>query len=329
MKVSGQPLRSADMRSVIAVHAESANAHFIRAKAGVAAVADALQFTPSAVSQQLAKLEQQVGQQLLEANGRGVRLTDAAQLLATYSDEILSLVERAETDLEAKRNAVVGALTLAAFATAARQLVPPALADLRMRYPDLRTELREMEPEVSLGAVSRGDIDLAIVDDWFNAPRAIPDKLANKPLFVDVADAALPADHPLANRRVLELAELADQAWITWPQGSICHDWLTHTLRGLGAEPNVAHTAMEHATQLALVAAGLGAAIVPRLGRDHVPDGVRMVPVRPALSRTVHAVWRKDAARRPAIAEALRALQRHAPDNLSDEAARNLDDELT
>lgn len=282
----------------------------------ISAAADVLHVTPSAVSQQLAKLEQEVGQPLLQANGRGVRLTDTAHLLVRYSDEILSLVERAEADLEAKRGEVVGALTLGAFATAARQLAPPALAELRDRYPDLAVELRETEPNDAMRAVARGDLDLAVVDDWFNAPVATPDKLVKEPLFEDVADVALPAAHPLADQDLLDLAQLDDQPWISWPRGSICHDWLVHTLRELGTEPRIVHTAMEHATQLALVAAGLGAAIVPRLGRGPVPSGVRIVPVRPALTRTVHAVWREDAAGRPAVAAVCDALARHAPVDL-------------
>ncbi len=100
----------------------------------------------------------------------------------------------------------------------------------------------------------------------------------------------------------MRLEEFQDQVWISWPRGSICHDWLVLTLRGLGSEPNIAHTALEHATQVALVEAGLGAAVLPRLGRSPLPKGVHIVPVTPALERQVFAVWRKDASRRPAIA---------------------------
>ncbi|MDP8960885.1 MAG: LysR substrate-binding domain-containing protein [Actinomycetota bacterium] len=101
------------------------------------------------------------------------------------------------------------------------------------------------------------------------------------------ADVALPADHPRSDRASIDLTELEGQACISWPRGSFCHDWLTHYRRRSGMEPHIAHTAMEHATQLALVAAGLGAAVVPRLDRGPVPDGVVMVAVDPPLTRTV------------------------------------------
>jgi DNA-binding transcriptional LysR family regulator len=159
----------------------------------------------------------------------------------------------------------------------------------------------------------RGEIDLGIVQDWFNVPLAIPDGLVKSSLLDDVADVALPAGHRLAERSVVDLGELHGDSWIAQSPGAICRDWLVHTLRSAGLEPRVAHTADEYATQLALVAVGLGTAIVPRLGRCDIPDGVRIVPVRPALTRHVYAIWRAEAARRPAIQAAVAALRASAP----------------
>jgi DNA-binding transcriptional LysR family regulator len=159
----------------------------------------------------------------------------------------------------------------------------------------------------------RGEIDLGIVQDWFNVPLAIPDGLVKAPLVDDIADVALPADHPLAARSMIDLGELHGESWIAQSPGAICRDWLVHTLRSAGLEPLVAHTADEYATQLALVAVGLGASIVPRLGRCDIPDGVRIIPVRPALTRHVYAIWRAEAARRPAIRAAVAALRAAAP----------------
>jgi len=283
--------------------------HAVGVHGSVSAAAEALHVTASAVSQQLAKLQQEAGQPLLRPVGRGVRLTGAGELLARHAERILSAVTEAEADLEAYHGAIVGTLTLAAFATAARELAPGALRALCDDHDRLRVELRETEPHEAVALVVRGDVDVAIVDDWFNAPLAVPDTLAREPLCDDVADIALPADHPLATRRTVGLDALQDQSWITWPAGSICHDWLLHTLRGSGSEPRVAHTAMEHATQLALVAAGLGAAVIPRLGRGPVPAGVCIVPVVPALTRRISAISRRDAAHRPAIRAAVEALR--------------------
>jgi DNA-binding transcriptional LysR family regulator len=279
----------------------------------VSAAADVLHVTTSAVSQQVAKLERETGQKLLERNGRGVRLTDAAAMLAAHADRILAMVEEAESDLEAQRGEVVGELAVAAFPTAARGLVPTALRALGLKHPRLTVCLREQEPHAAVPLAVRGEIDLGIVQDWFNVPLAIPDGLVKSSLLDDVADVALPAGHRLAERSVVDLGELHGDSWIAQSPGAICRDWLVHTLRSAGLEPRVAHTADEYATQLALVAVGLGTAIVPRLGRCDIPDGVRIVPVRPALTRHVYAIWRAEAARRPAIQAAVAALRASAP----------------
>jgi DNA-binding transcriptional LysR family regulator len=280
----------------------------------VSAAAEVLHVTTSAVSQQVAKLERETGQKLLERNGRGVRLTDAAALLAAHAERILAMVEAAESDLEAHRGAVVGELAVAAFPTAARGLLPRALSLLAKEHPRLTVTLREHEPHASVPLAVRGEIDLGIVQDWFNVPLAIPDGLVKAPLLDDVADVALPADHPLAARGVIDLNDLRGEAWIAQSAGAICRDWLEHTLRTAGLEPRISHTADEYATQLALVAAGMGSAILPRLGRCDVPPGVRIVAVRPALTRHVYGIWRAEAARRPAIRAAVAALRAAAND---------------
>jgi DNA-binding transcriptional LysR family regulator len=287
--------------------------HTISVHGSVSAAADVLHVTTSAVSQQVAKLEKETGQKMLERNGRGVRLTDAAELLVEHAERILSLVEVAQADLEAHRGTVVGQLSMGAFPTAARGLGPLALVRLREEHPQLRVLLSEYDPPVSMSLVARGDLDLAIVQDWNNQPLAIPEGLGKSVICNDVADVVLPADHPLADREVIELKELGGDIWISSTPGTICCDWLTHTLRGVDSEPRIAHMANEHATVLALVAAGLGTAILPRLGRRDVPSGVRVVPVRPQMTRRVYAIWRAEAARRPGIRACVDALRAVAP----------------
>lgn len=143
----------------------------------VSAAAEGLHVTTSAVSQQLAKLERETGQQLLAKNGRGVRLTDAGRLLADHAVRILSQVELAQADLEAHRGQAVGELRLGAFPTAARGLFPGALARLRVDHPQLRPRLTEMEPDASVRGVVRGDIDLGVVLDWHNRPLSLPEEI--------------------------------------------------------------------------------------------------------------------------------------------------------
>ncbi|MFI6659829.1 LysR family transcriptional regulator [Streptomyces sp. NPDC050523] len=275
----------------------------------VSGAADALHVTTSAVSQQMAKLEREAGQQLLAKHGRGVRLTDAGRLLAEHAARILSQVELAQSDLEAHRGQVVGELRLSAFPTAARGLFPTALAALRTEHPALRVRSSELEPEAGIAGVVRGDLDLAVVLDWYNKPMPLPDGLVKAPLLDDPADVAMPARHRLAGRDEVDLGEFAEDEWITWGEGEFCHEWLMFTLRSRGVEPIVGHRAAETHTQMGLVAAGLGVCIAPLLGRHPMPAGVVTVPLQQRVRRHVYVVWRADADRRPSIRAAVRALQ--------------------
>ncbi|MBW5480599.1 LysR family transcriptional regulator [Streptomyces bambusae] len=275
----------------------------------VSGAADGLHVTTSAVSQQMAKLEREVGQPLLAKNGRGVRLTDAGRLLADHAARIISQVELAQADVEAQRGRAVGELRIGAFPTAMRGLLPAALTALCADHPELRPRVRELEPEESMAAVVRGDLDLALAIDWHNKRMPVPAELDRVHLLDDAADIAVPADHPLADRAGISLADFADDEWISWNEGQFCHEWLVFTLRGLGVEPRIAHIAEEHHTQLAFVEAGLGVCVTPRLGRGPVPAGVRLLPVCESVRRHVYAVWRTDAARRPSVRAGVAALQ--------------------
>ena len=275
--------------------------HAVAAHGSLHAAAGVLNLTPSAISQQIAKLEVEVGEVLLERRGRGVTLTDAAMVLTRHADRALSVLRQAEAELDARRSVVSGEIVVGAFATALRGLAPAALRQLGHVHPTLLARVEEMEPIDAISRVSRGDIDLGLAQDWSSAPMSIPDGLERAPLLDDIADIALPQDHPLAGESNVDLTALAGDAWISWPSGSICHDWLMQAVRRGGREPRVRHQALEYATQLALVGAGLGVAVLPRLGRGLVPADVCIVTVSPTLARHVYAVWRRDAARRTAI----------------------------
>jgi DNA-binding transcriptional LysR family regulator len=281
--------------------------HAVATHGSLIAAAESLNVTTSAVSQALSKLEEEVGERLLERRGRSVGLTDAATLLSAHAARALSMLAEAEAELDARRGQVAGQLALGAFATAARGLAPAVLHHMQESYPALQVTLHEMEPTDSIPLLERGGVDLVVAQDWVGAPLALPEGLVKAPLLDDVADIALPRAHRLAGRKTIALDDLAGEPWITWPLGSICHDWLMQTLRRHGHDPLVRHTAFEYATQLALVAAGLGAAVLPRLGRGPVPAGVRVVGVTPALHRHVYAIWRADASRRTAITAAVAA----------------------
>ncbi|MGW9634897.1 LysR family transcriptional regulator [Nocardiopsis alba] len=283
--------------------------HAIAVHGSLSAASQALHVTNSAVSQQLAKLEREVGQPLVERNGRGVRLTAAAELLVDHASRILSLVHQAEADLEAHRDDVTGHLRLSAIPTAIRGLLPRALLALREEHPGLHVELSEEEPHEILPSMMRGEADMALVVDWDGAPMPLPEGMSRAPITDDVSDIALPADHPLAHSELLQLDEILDLPWISWSRGSICDDWLHDMIRRRGGEPRIVHNVEEHQTKLALIAAGIGAAVMPRMGRGPLPEGVRMIPVQPALVRQVYVFWRTDASRRPAIRAVVRALR--------------------
>jgi DNA-binding transcriptional LysR family regulator len=275
----------------------------------LAAAAQALHLTPSAVSQQMAKLEREAGCVLAQRQGRRLRLTDEGRALAGHANRILAAVEEAAADLDERRGRVLGTVTLGAFPTAARGLLPAVLRTCSTDHPDLRLRLLEVEPYKAMGLLTSGDLDVVVATDWATLPVAVPDRLASTDLGHDIADIALPADHPLAGRNSIALPELAAEPWIASTNGTICHDWLMNTFRREGHEPLIAHQAAEFPTQLALVAAGLGIAVVPRLAADSVPADVRLVPIDPALSRRVFAVWREEATRRPAIRAVVTALK--------------------
>ncbi|GHD89593.1 LysR family transcriptional regulator [Streptomyces naganishii] len=296
-----------DLQRLRALHAVS-----VHGSVGAAAVA--LGYTSSAVSQQIAKLERETRTVLLERAGRGVRLTDEARQLVATAGELLAIVERAETELEERRGVPAGRLTVAAFPSAARGLLPPVLADLARRHPGLDARLTEIDPHLSVGLVAKGAVDLAVAHDWDIAPLPAPEGVEHAAIGEDLCDLLVPVGHRLAGRSGVQRSELGGERWVCQPPGRVCHDWLLRTLRAAGHEPEVVHQAEENPTLVALVAAGLGVALIPRLGRGPLPEGVVEVPLDPVPVRRLYALWRKGAARRPAIAETVRTLREHWPE---------------
>ncbi|MEU9020461.1 LysR substrate-binding domain-containing protein [Actinomadura sp. NPDC048394] len=287
--------------------------HAVAVHGSIAAAAEALHVTPSGVSQQLAKLERETGHALLEPQGRGVRLTRAGHVLAGHAARVLAQLSAAAAELDGLREDVTGPVRLGAFVTAARSVLPPALAALRERHPGLSPTLQEGEAENVLPALARGDVDVAMVESWDTLPTPFPASVSNVLLSSDVIDLALPAAHPLARRRTVDLHELRGLRWAGWTAGGTCEKQLVQTLREHNVEPEIACSVADYPTQLAFVAAGLAAALIPRLGRDPVPAGVRMLATRPVVRRKIYVAWRTEAAG-PAVdacVEALRAAAEH------------------
>ncbi|WP_432041310.1 LysR family transcriptional regulator [Streptomyces cadmiisoli] len=283
--------------------------HAVSVHGTVGAAATALGYTPSAVSQQIAKLERETRTVLLEREGRGVRLTAEAHQLVSTAQELLAIMERAETELERRRGVPAGRLTLGAFASAARGLLPGVLAALAARHPALDVRLSEIDPHLSVGMVAKGALDLAVAHDWDIAPLPVPPGVEGAAIGDDPCTLLVPREHPFAGRSAVRREDLGGERWVCQPPGRICHDWLVRTLRTAGHEPDIVHQADENPTLVALVAAGLGIALIPRLGRGPLPDAVVEVPLDPTPVRRIYALWRTGASGRPAIAETVRTLQ--------------------
>ncbi len=277
----------------------------------MARAASALGYTPSAVSQQIAKLEREVRTELLERKGSGAELTPAAWLLVEAADEISGVLEGVQGRLEALRGVPCGRLVLSAFPTACRGFVAEAVAELARDNAELDCRLLELDPNRAIAQVARGEADVAVVHDWHNTPLVLPSPLSASAVGEDVADVALPAAHPLAGRDVLTPVDLGRERWISQGPGAMCHEWLTRTFHQHGMRPDIAYQVEEYESQVALLRAGLGVAMLPRLGRGVLPAGIRVLSMRPAPSRQVSTVWRARTEHRPAVRAVLDALRRH------------------
>ena len=278
--------------------------HAVASYGTVLAAGEALHCTPSAVSQQLAKLERETGATLVEKDGRRLRLTEAGRVLARHAEKVLATVDEAEAALAAHRDTVVGRLTVAAFATACRALLPYALHRLASEHPQLSTGLVEVHPHEGLEMLHRGHVDLAVLDDWPAVALRYPNGVAHVELGWDVADLIVPIGHRFGD--TVPLARLGEERWIAAKAGDVCLEWLLRVLPGVQPDFHVA----EFETQLTLIAAGLGVAVIPRLARStELPPGVRVVRVTPEPRRRIVVAWREASAARPAVQAAVKALQ--------------------
>ncbi|WP_037908571.1 LysR substrate-binding domain-containing protein [Actinacidiphila yeochonensis] len=229
----------------------------------VTAAAAALRMTPSAVSQQLAALAKQVGAPVLEARGRGVRLTGAAHVLLRHAEIVFAQLERAGAELDGYARGDAGQVRVGTIATAITRLVVPAAILLRSAAPDLDLTVREAEAAEVYEELAAGEIDVA-VSLAVDAPTARDPRFVLFPLLVDPLDVALPTGHPLADVAGLRLAMLAQEPWI-FGSGGPWRDITLTACADAGFVPDQAHAATDWPAVFALVAAGMGIALVPRM----------------------------------------------------------------
>jgi DNA-binding transcriptional LysR family regulator len=269
----------------------------------LARAADELGFTASAVSQQLKRLERQVGMPVLATAGRGVVLTPAGQALVDSAPEVFQALERcAEAAQAVSAGAPRGVLRVAAFSTAVRGLLSPAIGQLATRCPDLRVHVIEQDPDQALHSVGAGTADVAVVHDADGLPAPVPQSLTQRQLHTDVGDVVMNRTHPLAQvGRPLAGPDLAGHTWVTSPPGTVCHQWFRRLFAEVPDEPDVRHLVDDFATQLALVASSDAIALIPRLARPPLGEGLVSRPLRRPPKREVYAAWRRSADASPAI----------------------------
>jgi len=280
----------------------------------VTAAAAALHYTVSAVSQQLAQLERDVGATLFERTGRRVQLTTLGQVLAKHAEEILAAVERATVALEEAQETPAVRLTAGVWASVASGLLPAALSALAIQHPGIEVRTRELAPEDTAGAVRDGALDFSFVIDYSNYPMHWDPGLSRDVIAVERLHAAVPAG-ALASSvpgpvdssasgpapASVALPELADHPWILAGPRSHFGRSVRLACQACGFEPKISHEVGEQATALAMVAAGLGVTLVSDLGLTLCPPGIDVVALTEPVMRTVSIAYRTGNARLPSL----------------------------
>jgi DNA-binding transcriptional LysR family regulator len=287
----------------------------LAARETIGAVAEALSYSPSAVSQQLAQLEKEAGVKLLERAGRNVRLTAAAQTLVTHADALLARVEEAEADLEATADQLTGTVRVATFQSAGLYLLAPALKRLAADHPSLRVEVADAEPETTLPSLALGALDLVLGDEYPFLPRPVDARLDVEPLLREQFRLMLPAGHPLAGAGgPVALAALADSPWAVGKADTHYAELTVRACRALGGfEPDVRHRSNDLMMLLALVANGQAVTLLPDLVRaDRNPTVAIRDIAEGELARTVFSAIRRGSTRRRALIALRAALREEA-----------------
>ncbi|WP_026547664.1 LysR family transcriptional regulator [Paenarthrobacter nicotinovorans] len=283
----------------------------------VVAASEVMGFSPSAVSQQIKKLEKQTGVAVLERNGRGVLLTERGLALAGYGRRIMGELEELQATLLADPAKPSGLLRLVAFSTACRGLVGPMLGRIAATHPAVKVTVLAEDPREAVHRVASGEAELAVVHNWNSVPLVIPENLVHEDLCIDQADVLVNSTHPLASRTAVEREDLLDETWISTPAGAICNEALLQIFAGLGRVPDIRIYDPDFSTHIAMVEQGVAVALVPRLGRPELPPGVVAIPViNPVQQRSVGLVYRKTMTASPTIRQAVRMLQEVAAEDL-------------
>lgn len=276
----------------------------------VTAAATALHYSPSAVSQQLAQLEREVGVRLFERQGRRVQLTDLGMVLVEHAEDILASAERVTMALERAQEGVTARLTAGVWASVAAGLLPAALTSLAASYPGIEVRTVELPPEQTAAAVRDGDLDFSFVIDYSTYPTTWDPALAREVVAVERLHAAVPAG--LFPDESIGLHALAEQPWILAGPRSHFGRAVRIACQKAGFDPRIVHEAEEQSTSLAMVAGGLGVSLVSDLALEPMPAGVDIVALAEPVSRTVSIAYRRTPTQRTSLRLVIDAVHKAA-----------------
>ncbi|MFI6325693.1 LysR family transcriptional regulator [Nonomuraea sp. NPDC050556] len=266
----------------------------------VTAAAAALHLTPSAVSQQLAALEHEVGHRLLTRDGRGVRLTAVGRIMLAHAHEVLAQLERAEAEVAAYTTGTAGEVTVASFSTAISAALAPTLSALRTTAPGLSIRVRDAEGDQGLAMLLDDEADLTIAVEYRGAPG--DQRLTRFPLYAEPFDLVMPSD-------LGGLASVAEEPWIGPHPGNPVHDVITFACEREGFTPSFVHSSDDFRAVVALVGAGAGVALVPRLALRDLDLSHVVVRQVPGPERRVFAAVRRGMEAHPLLKPLIEALQ--------------------
>jgi DNA-binding transcriptional LysR family regulator len=272
----------------------------------IAAAADQLGYTPSAVSQQVAALERATGVAVLERVGRGVQLTDAGRALVSHADGILDGVEAAAAAVEATTTEPRGQVRLSVFESFVTTCLPRVLLALRADAPEVDLRTTQLEPDHALDALLAGTVDLALVLDYPHAPSPRARGVSRHTLLVEPFRLAAPDAWDLPEP--VDLADLSHLPFVAGTPASSCRRCSDGACREAGFEPLVSHELDNLQASLHLVAAGAGLTLVPELALAGAPPGVRTLELATPLHRSIDLCHREVAQLRPSVAAVRDAL---------------------
>lgn len=282
--------------------------HEVVRSGSYSAAARSLGYTQPAISQQMRALERSVGTPLFTRSGRNLRLTEAGELLSRHTETILADLSAAAEQVAAIKHLALGRVRLCTFPSASATIVAAAVSRLRASNPGIKVELLEAEPPESLALLQGGDCDITLAFSYDAESGTDHEGMAATPLLDDEMVVVLPAAHPLARRRTLALAELADETWIAGcPR---CRTTFVEACAAADFSPVISFTTDDNLAMQSLVVAGTGIAVMPGLVLSFLRHpGVVVRPLRPSVRRAVTAYTLADYQHIPAVGTMLGALR--------------------